>query len=121
MVVLFDEIEKAHKLVLDKFLQILEDGRLTDGRASRRLLRVRADLHVETSGSSGPTRRPGVRDQLVHPDMPYPELEATVKAAIREHFTTGDVGRPNCTTGSATTSSSSTSSVHMAKEICGGQ
>ena len=31
-VVLFDEIEKAHPRILDKFLQILEDGRLTDGR-----------------------------------------------------------------------------------------
>lgn len=31
-VLLFDEIEKAHDRVLDKFLQILEDGRLTDGR-----------------------------------------------------------------------------------------
>ena len=31
-VILLDEIEKAHPRVLDKFLQILEDGRLTDGR-----------------------------------------------------------------------------------------
>ncbi|MDG4818901.1 AAA family ATPase [Micromonospora sp. WMMD956] len=31
-VVLFDEIEKAHPRLLDKFLQILDDGRLTDGR-----------------------------------------------------------------------------------------
>jgi ATP-dependent Clp protease ATP-binding subunit ClpB len=30
-VVLFDEIEKAHPRILDKFLQILSDGRLTDG------------------------------------------------------------------------------------------
>lgn len=29
--VLFDEIEKAHNSILDKFLQILGDGRLTDG------------------------------------------------------------------------------------------
>lgn len=29
--VLFDEIEKAHRSILDKFLQILGDGRLTDG------------------------------------------------------------------------------------------
>ena len=29
--ILFDEIEKAHKSILDKFLQILGDGRLTDG------------------------------------------------------------------------------------------
>ena len=31
-VILFDEIEKAHPRILDKFLQILDDGRLTDGR-----------------------------------------------------------------------------------------
>lgn len=31
-VILFDEIEKAHNRILDKFLQILEDGRLTDGK-----------------------------------------------------------------------------------------
>ena len=30
--VLFDEIEKAHDSILDKFLQILGDGRLTDGK-----------------------------------------------------------------------------------------
>jgi len=30
-VLLFDEIEKAHPSILDKFLQILEDGRMTDG------------------------------------------------------------------------------------------
>jgi ATP-dependent Clp protease ATP-binding subunit ClpA len=30
-VLLFDEIEKAHPRVLDVFLQILDDGRLTDG------------------------------------------------------------------------------------------
>ena len=29
---LFDEIEKAHPSIFDKFLQILEDGRMTDGR-----------------------------------------------------------------------------------------
>ena len=31
-VLLFDEIEKANVRILDKFLQILEDGRLTDGK-----------------------------------------------------------------------------------------
>ena len=31
-VLLFDEIEKAHPSVLDKFLQILDDGRMTNGR-----------------------------------------------------------------------------------------
>ncbi|WP_397447423.1 AAA family ATPase [Polaribacter sp. R77954] len=31
-IILFDEIEKAHPKIFDKFLQILDDGRLTDGR-----------------------------------------------------------------------------------------
>ena len=31
-ILLFDEIEKAHGSILDKFLQILEDGRMTDGK-----------------------------------------------------------------------------------------
>lgn len=30
--ILFDEIEKAHGRILDKFLQILEDGRITSGQ-----------------------------------------------------------------------------------------
>lgn len=33
-VILFDEIEKAHPSILDKFLQILEDGRMTDGQGT---------------------------------------------------------------------------------------
>ena len=33
-VLLFDEIEKAHERILDLFLQILDDGRLTDSRGS---------------------------------------------------------------------------------------
>jgi serine/threonine protein phosphatase PrpC/energy-coupling factor transporter ATP-binding protein EcfA2 len=31
-ILLFDEIEKANPQILDKFLQILEDGRMTDGK-----------------------------------------------------------------------------------------
>lgn len=31
-ILLFDEIEKANPSILDKFLQILEDGRMTDGK-----------------------------------------------------------------------------------------
>jgi energy-coupling factor transporter ATP-binding protein EcfA2 len=34
-VLLFDEIEKAHPRILDKFLQILDDGVLTSGRGER--------------------------------------------------------------------------------------
>jgi len=40
-VVLFDEIEKAHPDVFNALLQILDDGRLTDGRAARWTSRTR--------------------------------------------------------------------------------
>ena len=33
-ILLFDEIEKAHPSILDKFLQVLDDGRLTDGQGN---------------------------------------------------------------------------------------
>lgn len=33
-ILLFDEIEKAHPTIMDKFLQILEDGRMTDGQGT---------------------------------------------------------------------------------------
>ena len=33
-ILLFDEIEKAHPSIMDKFLQILEDGRMTDGQGN---------------------------------------------------------------------------------------
>jgi ATP-dependent Clp protease ATP-binding subunit ClpA len=45
-VVLFDEIEKAHPRILDKFLQILEDGRLTDGRGDTHWPRWKSVIHV---------------------------------------------------------------------------
>jgi ATP-dependent Clp protease ATP-binding subunit ClpA len=34
-VILFDEIEKAHGRILDKFLQILDEGQLTSGKGER--------------------------------------------------------------------------------------
>src|SRR5262249_11621081 len=34
-VILLDEIEKAHRDVLEAFLQVLDEGRLTDGRGRR--------------------------------------------------------------------------------------
>jgi len=51
-VVLFDEIEKAHPDVFNALLQILEDGRLTDGRG--RVVDFRNTLVVMTSNLAGP-------------------------------------------------------------------
>ncbi|GAA0216828.1 AAA family ATPase [Saccharothrix mutabilis subsp. mutabilis] len=87
-VVLFDEIEKAHPLVLDKFLQILEDGRLTDGQGVTTYFSECVLIFTSNLGIIVTDPETGARRRIVDPGMPYAELEATVKAAIRDHFTT---------------------------------
>src|SRR2546425_3020031 len=51
-VVLFDEIEKAHPDVFNVLLQILEDGRLTDGKG--RIVDFKNTLVIMTSNLAGP-------------------------------------------------------------------
>ncbi|MDQ6685706.1 MAG: AAA family ATPase, partial [Pseudomonadota bacterium] len=84
-VVLFDEIEKAHPRLLDKFLQILEDGRLTDGRGqtayfSEAVIVFTSNLGIVVEDESGQ------RVQSIKPGEPYVEIEARVRAAIADHF-----------------------------------
>ncbi|MDR1934136.1 MAG: AAA family ATPase [Candidatus Accumulibacter sp.] len=84
-VVLFDEVEKAHPRILDKFLQILEDGRLTDGRGdiayfSETILVFTSNLGIYTEDASG------ARAQNVQPGDPYEQVEARVKGAIADYF-----------------------------------
>ena len=87
-VVLFDEIEKAHPLVMDKFLQILEDGRLTDGQGTTTYFSECVLIFTSNLGIIVTDQKTGERKRIVDPGMLYPELEKKVKAAIREHFTT---------------------------------
>jgi len=84
-VVLFDEIEKAHPRILDKFLQILEDGRLTDGRGetayfSEAILVFTSNLGIYVEDEHGQ------RVQSVHPGDAQDVVEARVKGAIEDYF-----------------------------------
>ncbi|MBR7783837.1 AAA family ATPase [Undibacterium luofuense] len=84
-VVLFDEIEKAHPRILDKFLQILEDGRLTDGRGdtayfSETILVFTSNLGIFTEDQYGH------RQQNVQPGDPYETVETKVRNAISDYF-----------------------------------
>lgn len=84
-VILFDEIEKAHPRILDKFLQILEDGRLTDGRGdtayfSEAVLIFTSNLGIYIDDGHGN------RVQNVKPDDPYEVVETRVREAIADHF-----------------------------------
>ncbi|MFJ1546087.1 AAA family ATPase [Streptomyces sp. NPDC088246] len=91
-VILFDEIEKAHPRILDKFLQILDDGRLTDGRGTTAHFSESVLVFTSNLGMSVDDGH----DRLVpnvHPGMPYEQIEARVKEAISDHFTRV-LGRP---------------------------
>jgi hypothetical protein len=84
-VVLFDEIEKAHPRILDKFLQILEDGRLTDGRGdtayfSESILVFTSNLGIYVEDAQGN------RVQNVRPGDTYEVVEARVRGAIGDYF-----------------------------------
>lgn len=91
-VVLFDEIEKAHPRILDKFLQVLDDGVLTSGRGERvyfseSLIIFTSNLGMSAVGEDGQRRiNASSRDT-------YEEMQAKVRAEIERHFKL-EIGRP---------------------------
>ena len=91
-ILLFDEIEKAHTNILDKFLQILEDGRMTDGQGntvyfSETIIIFTSNLGMYVKDALGE------RHQNVTMDMPYEEVETRLRAAISDYFKL-ELGRP---------------------------
>jgi ATP-dependent Clp protease ATP-binding subunit ClpB len=109
-VVLFDEIEKAHPDVFNVLLQVLDDGRLTDGQGHR--VDFRNTLIVMTSnlGADFLVNQPEGEDSAAVQD----QVMAVVRASFRPEFPTAST-RSSCSIGSgaATWERSSTSS-------CGG-
>ena len=86
-VVLFDEIEKAHPDVFNILLQILEDGRLTDGHGRTVDFRNTVIIMTSNLGTSG-IRRPafGFRtDDKVGEDEDQ-RLRDSVNIALKETF-----------------------------------
>ncbi len=84
-VILFDEIEKAHPKILDIFLQILDDGRLTSGRGevvyfSESFIIFTSNLGVYDITPSGE------KIQRVNPDMDYKEIEQKLTEYIGDFF-----------------------------------
>ena len=77
-VILFDEVEKAHEDVFNVLLQVLDDGRLTDGQG--RTVDFRNTIIVLTSNLGGE----------VLANLPEGEAavmaEAQVMRVVREHF-----------------------------------
>lgn len=84
-VILFDEIEKSHPRILDKFLQILEDGRLTGGRGETVYFSEAVIVFTSNLGMYIDDEH-GKRRLNVTPDSNYVEVESRVRGAVEEHF-----------------------------------
>jgi ATP-dependent Clp protease ATP-binding subunit ClpB len=76
-VLLFDEIEKAHPDVFNVLLQVLDDGRLTDGKG--RVVSFKNTVIIMTSnlGSEWIAEARDMREE---------EVEAKIEETLRRHF-----------------------------------
>jgi ATP-dependent Clp protease ATP-binding subunit ClpA len=87
-VILFDEIEKAHPKIMDMFLQILDEGRLTDSRGqtvffTESVIVFTSNIGTRTTDSRGQpiqerTRIDEISDKKIN--------ETEKEAQIKEHF-----------------------------------
>jgi ATP-dependent Clp protease ATP-binding subunit ClpB len=74
-VVLFDEIEKAHPDIFNVLLQVLDDGRITDGQG--RTVDFRNTLLIMTSN---------IGSQFIIDEENVEQREAKITEALRGHF-----------------------------------
>jgi ATP-dependent Clp protease ATP-binding subunit ClpB len=74
-VILFDEIEKAHVVVFNVLLQVLDDGRLTDGQG--RTVDFKNTIVIMTSN---------VGSHRILEGGPYDRMRAQVLDELRKHF-----------------------------------
>ena len=84
-VVLFDEIEKAHPKVLDKFLQILDDGVLTSGRGDRVYFSEALIIFTSNLGIYKLVET-GERILNVSPSANFQDVKQKVESEIERHF-----------------------------------
>ena len=86
-VLLFDEIEKAHPDVFNILLQILEDGRLTDGQGRTVDFRNTVIIMTSNLGTEGVRRQPfGFRAESSDPKNEMSALRESVDAAMKRAF-----------------------------------
>ena len=74
-VVLFDEIEKAHPEVFNVFLQILDDGRLTDGQG--RVVNFKNAVIIMTSN---------IGTELIGPESDQDKVKNKIHQVLKDHF-----------------------------------
>ena len=84
-VVLFDEIEKAHPKILDKFLQILDDGVLTSGRGEK-VYFTEAFIVFTSNLGIYKTDMAGERTATVSPADTFETIQKRIKEEIERYF-----------------------------------
>jgi ATP-dependent Clp protease ATP-binding subunit ClpA len=84
-VILFDEIEKAHPKIMDIFLQILDDGRLTSGRGETVYLSETIIIFTSNLGVYGITDD---NQRVVNAsiDMDYQTIQQAILSSITDYF-----------------------------------
>ena len=88
-VVLFDEIEKAHEDVFNIMLQIMDDGRLTDGQGRRVDFRNTIIVMTSNIGARAITERRtalGFATEEGRDERSYEEIRAAVHAELKKTF-----------------------------------
>ena len=83
-VVLFDEIEKAHSEVLNVLLQLLDDGRLTDGKG--RTVDFKNVVVIMTSNLGSQAIAEASNDSTQQGGQVSEQLKRQVTEALRQHF-----------------------------------
>ncbi|MDQ7094950.1 ATP-dependent chaperone ClpB [Desulfosporosinus sp. PR] len=78
-VILFDETEKAHSDVTNVLLQLLDDGRLTDGQG--RVVNFKNTVVILTSNIASP-----LIQEMSRRNAPQEEVRTTINEELRQHF-----------------------------------
>jgi ATP-dependent Clp protease ATP-binding subunit ClpB len=82
-VILFDEIEKAHRDVFNVLLQVLDDGRLTDGQG--RTVDFKNTVIIMTSNIGSQAIQELAAKKAGDENADW-EIEAQVRSMLRQHF-----------------------------------
>ena len=85
-VVLFDEVEKAHPRVLDLFLQVFDEGTLTDSRGRKASFREAVIILTSNLGSATPAAKKMGFGATPADESAAQALHARIADAIKRHL-----------------------------------
>ena len=85
-ILLFDEIDKAHPRILDKFLQILEDGRMTDSAGETVYFSETLIIFTSNIGVTERHNNMGIKWAEISQSDSYETIKENVMINIKNYF-----------------------------------